>query len=161
MRTRLVAQLAPSGRLSQPSAAPALVPAAVQTPTGATNGDVREMAALRSVWYQPGTHLPPLHPGAPLAQRGVEHGPSFGGPVFVSVPSPRQFQCRQRNEIPVPLAQIGAPGSPASMNTARPGTPGVGRAGVSRTMRRWARMGGRSVTAAPLVVPRWPVIGGG
>ena len=149
MMQRLVAYPAPSGRLSMPGAAPALVPPMSTSLRGATNGVITEMASLRSVWYQPPTYLPPTHPEAPLAQRGVAHGPTDGYPVFISIPGPKTFQCRQRQEVPVPMAVVGAPGTVSSMTTAKTGS-----------AVRWSRIGGRRTTAAPFVVPRFPVYGG-
>ena len=107
------------------------------------------IVSLKRVNWQPFPAAVP--PYVPLsAQRSFVHGPTMGGAVFAQLKAQPLFYLRQRNEIPMPFAQVASPGMAASMNAARPG----------RRMKSWRRWGGRWTTASPQVVPRWPVIGG-
>lgn len=133
------------------AAGPAFLPPPTPNPVAATNGVVKSAVALRSVFAQP---LPQAVPDGPLprsAQPSWAHGPTMGGGMLISLPGPKLFFVRQRNEIDPPLAQVAGIGQVTTMTTARPG----------RNIKGRARIGGRHVTASPMVVPTWPVYGAG
>jgi hypothetical protein len=150
MLNRLAVPL--GGRVRGNSAAvPAYLPPPVQTPSGATNGIIKEVATLKSQYLQPLPQAVPPGPNPRTAQRSWVHGPTMGGGFFVSIPAPPLFYLRQMNEIPVPNAQVAGPGLPASMDPSK----------VGRRMVRRSRIGGRTATAAPFVTPTWPIYGTG
>lgn len=139
------------GRGSSPADASAYLP--VTVPMMARFAGMvtrRRVSVLTRVDAQPYPQAVPPGPLPREAQGSWAHGPTNGGAYFVQLPPPPLFFLRQRNEIPVPTVPIAGPGAATSMNTARPG----------RGFTNWKKgPGGRFVTASPLVVPTWPVIG--